>query len=605
LAFHPLKNKHFSPILQLDSIFDCNSCLGNNVTCSDDKKSCCYKSGTIIRTGTRPNLNSEFVIHPINTQYSCCYGEEGYGNPLHITYMCKDSTGHLPQPSIFPVIPRRQIKRKNLADPTIPQKLLTQENTNKLVQFIKINKDIEIPDNFSWREKLGNNILPVRDQGQCGDCWAYSTTSALADRYAVKYDIMAPSLSVLWVVTNINYFDNKNTNKYSCEGNFPYKAFELFLTVGCKTDDCWPLIDNTTDFPEPLMMQKDNCCYNGCNDNNTSYKIYKIDGFRYLSDPTLTHEDITRNIQLEIMYNGPVVGSFKVFDDFYDFAQINDDDAVYIRNSNESDGWHAVEIVGWGKNSKGIRYWEIKNSWGIDCGINGYLKIAFTIDIPSSNNWCYLDIPSLLDGGVITCYPQNCQKSISYFGDNCNQILPLKKTFQINPVPSYILGELSPSGVSYYLILLPGPGADIVIDIYNYIKWGRLYDNDDGSNTDTYIHGCPSKASCDYVKLDYPGTYNAGRGYIFGTSGDFDLTINVYYKVKNKITNEISDLYHIYYDATCQKNTNDDPYYPFYLNGEGESRTYGPNFIIFPGDRVYIPPRIMSCSPPVVIAGIF
>jgi hypothetical protein len=179
-------------------------------------------------------------------------------------------------------------------------------------------------------------------------------------------------------------------------------------------------------------------------------------------------------------------------------------------------------------------------------------------------------------------------------------IIPLKTFFRTNPVPRNILSDLSPGGYSEYLILLPGPSAEIVFDdIHNDIKWGRLYDNEDGSYTDPYIYPCPSKLSCEYVKSYYPKTINTGRGYIFGTSGSFDLTINVYYRILNKITNKKSDLYHIYYDAQCKINSD-----PLYLKGEGEARTYGTNFIVFPGERTYIPPRIMVCLPPVIIAGI-
>jgi len=521
-----------------------------------------------------------------------------------------------PEFPIFPVLPtpstNNHIYYKSLTIPEVPKNLLTKDNSMKIVQRNTIFKDTKIPESFSWREKLGNKILPVRDQKQCGDCWAFCSTSTLSDRYAVRYNVMAPPLSVLWTITNIDYYLNKDTKPYPCTGRSIDKCLSFFKDVGCKLDSCWPVdeyIDENINaifpckFPEPLLLRPSDCCIDGCK-NQIASNIYKINNISFLSDiwAGIDDQEITKNIQLEIMNNGPVVAYFEEFDDWNSanpfkstYISRNDKDEIYIRNSNVSTGWHGVEVTGWGTkqidNSKSMRYWEIKNSWGTNFADNGYFKIAFSIDLPSPDNSCYLDIPNRENygGGMFTFSVLEC--------DGCNKIVPLKTMFQKNPVPQNILTDLG--NQSEYLILLPGPGTEIVIDPYNDIKWGRLYDNDDGSNTDAYIHGCPSKLSCDYVKSYYPSTYCSGRGYIFGTSGSFDLTINVYYTIREIKTGKISNLYHIYYNARCQINSD-----PFYLNGEGEGRTYGDNFILFPGDRDEISKTYLLCRAPVVIAGI-
>lgn len=525
-----------------------------------------------------------------------------------------------PEFPVFPVLPTPSTNNQkyyiSLTNPRVPAEILTKDNGMKIVQRNKIFQDTEIPENFSWREKLGNKILPARDQKQCGDCTVFASTSTLSDRYAARYNVMAPPLSVLWAATNINYYLNGDKTPYSCDntrGGGEYDYLKFFKDIGCKLDSCWPIDRYDSNpifsFPEPLLLKPSDCCIDGCK-NPIASDIYRINNISYLSDITnsgLDNIQITKNIQLEIMNNGPVFGGFEVFQDFLShnpfkstYIKRDDKDEIYIRNSDDTYGWHSVEVTGWGTkivNSKKIRYWEIKSSWGTDFSDNGYFKIAFSIDTPSPDNWCYLDIPLItndngkvyIDGGLFTFSVLEC--------DGCQNILPLKTMFQKNPVPQNILTDLG--NQSEYLILLPGPGTEIDIDLHSYIKWGRVYDNDDGSITDAYIHGCPSKLSCDYVKSYYPSTYCSGRGYIFGTSGSFDLTINVYYKIREIKTGKISNLYHIYYDARCQNSSD-----PFYQNAEGEGRTYGDNFILFPGDRVFQPPHIGICRAPVVIAGI-
>jgi hypothetical protein len=304
----------------------------------------------------------------------------------------------------------------SIANAIVPKKYLTPESLNLSMQRLSMFIDTPIPESFSWREKLGDKISPVRNQKSCGDCSAHSSISALADRYAVHYfnnniEKAAPDLSVLWVVSNLNYFlDDTDTTPYRCSGFNPYNVVEFFEKIGCKLNDCWPvsLIDQNLDnFPEPPILKNKNCCFDSCIDSKKSNTIYKS-GIPYLLyHPKIDIYSLYSMIQSEIMMHGPVIGAFKVFNDFGDYWYYCNEDDVYIANpmSGYAGGWHSVEVVGWGKNSKGLRYWEIKNSWGTEGGFNksGYAKIAFSIDHPIESS-CFLDIPySFNYGNPVFC----------------------------------------------------------------------------------------------------------------------------------------------------------------------------------------------------------
>ena len=130
------------------------------------------------------------------------------------------------------------------------------------------------------------------------------------------------------------------------------------------------------------------------------------------NDNTINVQGTINAIKRDIMINGPVSTSFYVYKDFMTYW---DKDApsgkIYIRNSNVSDGGHAVVITGWGTqkddNGNNIDYWEIRNSWG-DTGDNGYGKIALSTSTPP-NMWCQIDVPlyngQQFDGGVISFLP--------------------------------------------------------------------------------------------------------------------------------------------------------------------------------------------------------
>ena len=44
-----------------------------------------------------------------------------------------------------------------------------------------------MPANFDWRDK--NAVMPVRNQAQCGSCWALAATTALEGAIAIKHDV--------------------------------------------------------------------------------------------------------------------------------------------------------------------------------------------------------------------------------------------------------------------------------------------------------------------------------------------------------------------------------------------------------------------------------
>ncbi len=69
-----------------------------------------------------------------------------------------------------------------------------------------------LPTNFDPRtEKFSNCIHPIRDQQQCGSCWAFGATEALSDRFCIagKDVILSPQEPV-----------SCDTNNYGCDGGY-------------------------------------------------------------------------------------------------------------------------------------------------------------------------------------------------------------------------------------------------------------------------------------------------------------------------------------------------------------------------------------------------
>ena len=79
--------------------------------------------------------------------------------------------------------------------------------------------------------------------------------------------------------------------------------------------------------------------------------------------------DNVKEIQTEIMTNGPVEAAFEVYSDFLTYKS-----GVYQHKSGSLLGGHAVKILGWGTEN-GTPYWLVANSWNPTWGENGYFKI--------------------------------------------------------------------------------------------------------------------------------------------------------------------------------------------------------------------------------------
>jgi cathepsin B len=78
-----------------------------------------------------------------------------------------------------------------------------------------------------------------------------------------------------------------------------------------------------------------------------------------------------KQIQMEIMKNGPVQTAFDVYEDFLNYKS-----GVYEHKSGKGVGGHAVKIIGWGVDKDtSAKYWLISNSWNTDWAEDGFFRI--------------------------------------------------------------------------------------------------------------------------------------------------------------------------------------------------------------------------------------
>ncbi|KAM4644295.1 cathepsin K isoform 2-T2 [Amazona ochrocephala] len=196
------------------------------------------------------------------------------------------------------------------------------------------------PAAVDWRRK--GYVTPVKNQGQCGSCWAFSSVGALEGqlkRRTGKLLSLSPQNLVDCVASNDG-----------CGGGYMTNAFEYVRqNRGIDSEDAYPYIG-----------QDQSCMY------SPTGKAAKCRGYRKIP------EGNEKALKRAVARIGPVsVGIDASLPSFQFYSRgVYYDESCNAQNIN-----HAVLAVGYGT-QKGTKHWIIKNSWGEEWGNKGYVLLA-------------------------------------------------------------------------------------------------------------------------------------------------------------------------------------------------------------------------------------
>jgi cathepsin B len=247
-------------------------------------------------------------------------------------------------------------------------------------------RDEDIPESFDVREAwpaCANISGRVRDQSNCGSCWAFGSTEAFNDRFCIATG------------DSTTLFSPEDTNdccsgpdcgfSQGCNGGMPTGAWRWFTTAGVSSGgdyedvgrgtSCKPYTlqscahhteppagmvpcDSIPDYTTPL-------CTNTCGE--AAYgTAYGADKHRASSAYMVLGQT---HMQKDLMEHGSLTAAMMVFEDFEAYSS-----GVYQHIVGEKVGAHAIKIIGWGVEN-GSPYWLCVNSWNTAWGERGLFKI--------------------------------------------------------------------------------------------------------------------------------------------------------------------------------------------------------------------------------------
>jgi len=218
---------------------------------------------------------------------------------------------------------------------------------------------ISIPAELNWATR--GKVTSVKDQGSCGACWSFSSTSVMESMYAIKGDYNATEDMSEQQAIDCSYVPTTMAGNHGCNGGLPYYYYYYASQTKMTIEADYKYQAATQSCNSPLVatkaINKPPVC--GVKSSNSEQEMLLM-----LQDAPVT---IGMNVESSFkLYSGGIYTS------------------TTCNSLRQSNGLvrpnHAMSVVGYGTDN-GVNYWLVKNSWGTKWGLNGYAKVIRGVDM--------------------------------------------------------------------------------------------------------------------------------------------------------------------------------------------------------------------------------
>jgi len=191
-------------------------------------------------------------------------------------------------------------------------------------------------------------VTPVKNQEQCGSCWAFSVTENIESMYCMKNNMDCTNLPPLSVQEIVDC----DTTDSGCEGGDPPTAYQFIMSEGG--------LENDSDYP--YTAQDGNCAF------QANLVKVTISNWKYgtqNSDETVMQTNLVSVGPLSICVDA---------EPWQDYTS-----GILMASDCSTSLDHCVQLVGYDM-TVSTPYWLVRNSWGADWGENGYIRLQYGQD---------------------------------------------------------------------------------------------------------------------------------------------------------------------------------------------------------------------------------
>jgi cathepsin F len=249
---------------------------------------------------------------------------------------------------------------------TVLMKVDVEKVESKLVAPTVSNTTYALPESFDWRNK--GAVTAVKNQGQCGSCWDFSATETLESvceiaGYGLKRFSEEQTLDC-------------DTLDYGCDGGWPYHAYEYIINAGG--------VESEADYPYTAYQT-------ACEAQKSKFEKCVPNKWKYV-----TQDEDEEQMKRFLYENSPL--SVCVDASSWQFYT----SGVISASSCGTQIDHCVQATGF-TTVDGTKAWTIRNSWGADWGIQGYLYLQYGQDTCAVAQVVTVPCVASADGGSEVC----------------------------------------------------------------------------------------------------------------------------------------------------------------------------------------------------------
>ena len=243
---------------------------------------------------------------------------------------------------------------------------VNDSNSNRLLAFTTTAANF--PASYDLRSKYPycSSITLIRDQSDCGSCWAFSSMNTISDRYCIANGVdrsFAPQ-DVLECCVGC-----QTVQRAGCYGG--YASLALFWVkyrgvcsgeIYGDNSKCKPYFLSPTSTDGPAGPT----CVSSCGTSAKYPVVYKNDKFT-ITDYIQFYGE--QQMMLELLNRGTILATFDLYEDFYAYSG-----GIYTHVAGDKVDVHSARVIGYGT-LNGVNYWLCSNTWGTSWGEGGFFKI--------------------------------------------------------------------------------------------------------------------------------------------------------------------------------------------------------------------------------------